>query len=113
MNILLPQTILKYWLFALAASCTAFAQDTAKNTRPWDNNPKGVQVFILAGQSNMVGHGKADDGHGDVNLAASFSAGASIVADPTSYDWAGARFMQPGFQRDFLIKAGKLSVGAQ
>ena len=63
------QTILKYWLCALTASCTAFAQDADKNTRLWDNNPMGVQVFILAGQSNMVGHGKADDGHKDVKGA--------------------------------------------
>lgn len=32
----------------------------------WDNDPDGVRVFILAGQSNMVGHGKVEDGHGDV-----------------------------------------------
>ena len=31
--------------------------------KTWDNNPDGVQVFILAGQSNMVGHGKAEDGN--------------------------------------------------
>ena len=35
----------------------------------WDENPNGVQVFILAGQSNMVGHGKADQGHQDVQGA--------------------------------------------
>jgi len=28
----------------------------------WDNDPNGIQVFILAGQSNMVGHGKSEDG---------------------------------------------------
>jgi hypothetical protein len=32
----------------------------------WDDDPNGVQVFILAGQSNMVGHGKAEDGNGNV-----------------------------------------------
>ena len=31
----------------------------------WDDDPDGVQVFILAGQSNMVGHGKAEEGHKD------------------------------------------------
>ena len=35
----------------------------------WDNDPNGVQVFILAGQSNMVGHGKVEEGHGDVKGA--------------------------------------------
>ena len=29
----------------------------------WDDDPDGVQVFILAGQSNMVGHGKTERGH--------------------------------------------------
>ena len=28
----------------------------------WDNDPKGVKVFILAGQSNMVGYGKTETG---------------------------------------------------
>ena len=28
----------------------------------WDNDPEGVKVFILAGQSNMVGHGKSEWG---------------------------------------------------
>lgn len=30
----------------------------------WDDNPNGVKVFILAGQSNMVGHGWYDKGQG-------------------------------------------------
>jgi alpha-galactosidase len=32
--------------------------------RTWDDDPKGVKVFILAGQSNMVGYGHTEDGHG-------------------------------------------------
>ena len=35
-------------------------QSTSFHT--WDNNPKGVKVFILAGQSNMVGHSNYDNG---------------------------------------------------
>ncbi len=31
----------------------------------WDNNPNGVKVFILAGQSNMVGRGQYDKGQND------------------------------------------------
>jgi alpha-galactosidase len=31
-------------------------------SKPWDNDPKGIKVFILAGQSNMVGYGKTEDG---------------------------------------------------
>jgi hypothetical protein len=29
----------------------------------WNDTPGGVQVFILAGQSNMVGHGNSEKGH--------------------------------------------------
>lgn len=31
-------------------------------TKAWDNDPKGIKVFILAGQSNMVGNGQSEDG---------------------------------------------------
>ena len=64
-----PRLVLGFLIFALAASAAAFAEEPAKKTRTWDNDPKGVQVFILAGQSNMVGHGKADEGHDDVKGA--------------------------------------------
>lgn len=53
------------------------------------------------------------NGHGDTNAASSFSAGAPIVADPTHYNWAGENFMQPGFQRDFHVVAGKLVSRAE
>jgi hypothetical protein len=39
---------------------------TVGNFQTWDNNATSVQVFILAGQSNMVGHGKSEDGLGNV-----------------------------------------------
>lgn len=32
--------------------------------RTWDDDPKGVKVFILAGQSNMVGYGHTEEGQG-------------------------------------------------
>ena len=38
---------------------------TVSNFQTWDNNPTGVKVFILAGQSNMVGHGKTEYGNDD------------------------------------------------
>lgn len=37
-----------------------------RSFKTWDNDPEGIQVFILAGQSNMVGHGKTEIGNGDV-----------------------------------------------
>ena len=42
---------------SLAMACNAFAEP---NT--WDDDPDGIKVFILAGQSNMVGYGKTEDG---------------------------------------------------
>jgi alpha-galactosidase len=40
----------------------SIAEKASNKSHTWDNNPNGVQVFILAGQSNMVGHGKAEEG---------------------------------------------------
>jgi len=34
--------------------------------KTWDSNPTGVKVFILAGQSNMVGFGETENGNGGV-----------------------------------------------
>ena len=79
-----PRIILKLLAFALAASGAAFADESPNKTHTWDNNPKGVQVFILAGQSNMVGHGKAEDGHGDVKGAIG-SLRYQVEHDPKNY----------------------------
>jgi alpha-galactosidase len=42
---------------------------TTGGFKTYDNNPNGVKVFILAGQSNMVGHGKGEEGVGGVTGA--------------------------------------------
>ena len=42
---------------------------TAGQFRTWDNDPTGIKVFILAGQSNMVGYGRSEVGNGGVNGA--------------------------------------------
>lgn len=70
--------------FVFSASGAIFAEEPSKKTYTWDNNPDGVQVFILAGQSNMVGHGKADDGHGDVKGAIG-SLRYQVDHDPKNY----------------------------
>jgi alpha-galactosidase len=62
----------------------SIAQDAPNKTHLWDNNPNGVQVFVLAGQSNMVGHGKANDGHGDVKGAIG-SLRYQVEHDPKNY----------------------------
>ncbi len=43
--------------------------DTTATFRTWDDNPDGVRVFILSGQSNMVGRGSLENGHGGVSGA--------------------------------------------
>ena len=52
--------------------------------RTWDHNPKGVKVFILAGQSNMVGRGSVEIGHGRV-AGAIGSLRHMAVTDPDNY----------------------------
>ena len=66
MKIYSPRMAGKFLAFTLTAGGAAFAAESSTKPRTWDNNPKGVQVLILAGQSYMVGHGKAEEGHGDV-----------------------------------------------
>ena len=84
MKIPTPQTLLKCLAFALTASAAAFADQTSNKAPKWDNDPNGVQVFILAGQSNMVGHGKSEDGHGDVKGAIG-SLRYQVNHDPKNY----------------------------
>jgi len=68
-------------LLGMAFSATvAYAQEPVK----WDNDPNGVQVFILAGQSNMVGHGKAEEGHKDEKGAIG-GLRYQVVNDPENY----------------------------
>ncbi len=45
-------------------ACIALAtlQTATAETKKWDNDSKGIKVFILAGQSNMVGYGKTEMG---------------------------------------------------
>lgn len=66
MKLSFPRLVLIFLTFALAGSGAAVAEEHSNKTYTWDNDPNGVQVFILAGQSNMVGHGKADEGHDNV-----------------------------------------------
>ncbi len=84
MKIHTPHLALKVFAFALATGGSALALEPPNKGRTWDNNPNGVQVFILAGQSNMVGHGKADEGHGDVKGAIG-SLRYQVEHDPKNY----------------------------
>ncbi len=52
--------------------------------RTWDDDPAGVKVFILAGQSNMVGRGESERGNGDVDGAIG-SLRWEVVTDNANY----------------------------
>jgi hypothetical protein len=79
-----PTTVLKCLVLALLAGNACFADEGPDKKRTWDRDPDGVQVFILAGQSNMVGHGKSDVGHGDVKGAVG-SLRHLVETDPKTY----------------------------
>jgi hypothetical protein len=62
----------------------SFESSTPAKFRTWDNNPKGVKVFVLAGQSNMVGRGKTDEGmNGEAGALGSLR--YHVKSDPTNY----------------------------
>jgi hypothetical protein len=52
--------------------------------RTWDDDPAGVKVFILAGQSNMVGRGESQLGNGGV-VGAIGSLRYEVVNDNANY----------------------------
>jgi alpha-galactosidase len=57
---------------------------TTRPFRTWDDDPDGIQVFILAGQSNMVGRGESELGNGGVNGAVG-SLRHQVVNDSANY----------------------------
>jgi hypothetical protein len=79
-----PTTVLKCLILALVAGNVCLADEASNKKTTWDKDPDGVQVFILAGQSNMVGHGKSDVGHGDVKGAVG-SLRHLVDTDPKNY----------------------------
>jgi hypothetical protein len=98
----------------------------------WDNDPNGIKVFILAGQSNMVGHGKSEQGLNDVEGAigslrylavndASFPQYdyTSLLVDPGqpgTSDWAPRSDVQVWWKNGYVdqtrtILKGDLDIG--
>ena len=57
---------------------------TAQDFHTWDDTPTGVKVFILAGQSNMQGHGRSEEGFGGVTGAIG-SLRYQVDNDPAKY----------------------------
>ncbi|MDQ3814808.1 MAG: sialate O-acetylesterase [Armatimonadota bacterium] len=88
MKVYSTPAVWKFLVCVLAASGAAFAEEPSNKTHTWDNNPKGVQVFILAGQSNMVGHGKADEGHDNVKGQSAACVTRSNTIPKTTVTWS-------------------------
>jgi hypothetical protein len=84
MTYLTLSTPLRLSLVLAALVTLAAAEEAPVAIRTWDSDPDGVQVFILAGQSNMVGHGKSEDGHEDMPGAIG-SLRYQIEQDPANY----------------------------
>lgn len=60
--------------------------EPAVSLRTWDDNPNGVKVFILAGQSNMVGRGWYDKGQGE-KIGGIGSLREQVNQDPENYGY--------------------------
>jgi alpha-galactosidase len=45
-----------------SATGQALGNNVTRQFRTWDDDPNGIKVFILAGQSNMVGYGNVETG---------------------------------------------------
>ena len=46
-----------------SATGQALGSNITRQFKTWDDNPNGIKVFILAGQSNMVGFGNVETGN--------------------------------------------------
>jgi alpha-galactosidase len=85
------------------------------NFRTWDNNPNGVKVYVLSGQSNMVGRGSVEKGVGNVNGAIG-SLRYQAVNDTINYGHLLADIAQPAtsawaFRSDVKLFWNKADIG--
>ncbi len=96
---------------------------TSVEFRTWDDNPNGIKVFILAGQSNMQGQGRSEEGLGGVTGAIG-SLRYEVDNDPDKYgmlvddggDWIARDDVKVFYRRSDLtqgrtIKKGNLLPG--
>ncbi len=87
------------------------ANPVAANFRTWDDDPGGIKVFILAGQSNMVGYGESELGTGSV-AGATGSLRHKVNTDPANYghlvNGSGGWLSRP----DVKVWWNKADVGA-
>ena len=68
---------------------------TTGQFQTWDNDPAGIKVFILAGQSNMVGYGNSEDGNGGPGAIGSLRYLAVNDATYPEYDYTSL-LVDPG-----------------
>jgi hypothetical protein len=64
-----------------------FTGSSTAQIKTWDNDPTGIKVFILAGQSNMVGYGHAETGNGGNGGIGSLRYLANNNASYPEYDY--------------------------
>jgi alpha-galactosidase len=91
---------------------------TSSVFRTWDDNPNGVKVFILAGQSNMQGHGRSETGNGGVNGAIG-SLRYETTDDPANYgmlvdganNWIARDDVQVYYNRNDLTQGSNIKKG--
>jgi alpha-galactosidase len=60
----------------------------SRQFRTWDDNPNGIKVFILAGQSNMVGYGNVETGATGAGTIGSLRHMAATVGSNSDYNYA-------------------------
>ena len=60
----------------------------SRQFKTWDNNPNGIKVFILAGQSNMVGYGEVENGNSGAGTVGSLRHLAVNDASYPDYNYA-------------------------
>lgn len=60
----------------------------SRQFKTWDDNPNGIKVFILAGQSNMVGYGNVETGNSGAGTVGSLRYLAVNDASYPDYNYA-------------------------
>ena len=91
---------------------------TSIDFRTWDDNPNGIKVFILAGQSNMQGQGRSEEGNGGVNGAIG-SLRYEVVNDADKYgklvdagsNWIARDDVKVFYNRNDLTQGSNIKKG--
>ncbi len=71
-----------------SATGQALGNNITRQFKTWDDNPNGIKVFILAGQSNMVGFGNVENGNSGAGTIGSLRYLAVNDASYPDYNYA-------------------------